>query len=221
MAQIEKKHEWTIAIRLAHWGRAFSIFVLIATGFYIASPFTVFSGETTDKFLMGNMRFYHILFGVILTFVFIIRRYLTLFGRKSSDLRDLFAWTDIKNMIKQIKFYALISTKAPEDKYLYGPFQSLVYTGLMFMVLFMVVTGLILTGACYHNGLTEIVYAILKPIENLMGGLANVRFMHHIFTWLFILFIVVHVYMAFWYDIIFGKGTVSSIISGNIFKETH
>jgi len=210
--------QWSRPIRLAHWARAACIIILIATGFYIARPFTVFSGETTEKFLMGDARFLHILFGVLLSFVFIWRRYLTLFSKGSADWRDMFAWTDWRNMIRQIGFYTLLTNKPHEDKYLYGPFQSLVYTGLMLMVLFMVVTGLILTGACYHTGLTDVVYGLLKPVENLLGGLAGVRFLHHIVTWLFILFFVVHVYMAFWYDVVFGEGTVSSIISGKIFK---
>jgi Ni/Fe-hydrogenase 1 B-type cytochrome subunit len=52
----------------------------------------------------------------------------------------------------------------------------------------------------------------------MLGGLAIVRYVHHIFTWLFILFIIVHVYMAFWYDAILKEGTVSSMISGVLFE---
>jgi len=51
-----------------------------------------------------------------------------------------------------------------------------------------------------------------------MGGLATVRYLHHVFTWFFILFIVVHVYMAFWSDAILRQGTVSSMISGYRFE---
>ena len=52
----------------------------------------------------------------------------------------------------------------------------------------------------------------------MLGGLAIVRYVHHIFTWLFILFIIVHVYMAFWYDAILKEGTVSSMISGVLYE---
>jgi Ni/Fe-hydrogenase 1 B-type cytochrome subunit len=48
-----------------------------------------------------------------------------------------------------------------------------------------------------------------------------VRWIHHILTWCFILFILVHIYMAFWYDVIFKQGIVSSMISGVIFKKVH
>jgi Ni/Fe-hydrogenase 1 B-type cytochrome subunit len=74
-------------------------------------------------------------------------------------------------------------------------------------------------GAGYHAGFTAFFYKILKPVENMLGGLAIVRYIHHILTWLFILFIVVHVYMAFWYDAILKQGTISSMISGWLFEK--
>ena len=206
-------------MRINHWAMAVSIFVLIVTGFYIATPFTVSSGETTGKFLMGNIRFAHLLFGVFLVFLFIWRVYLAFFSRFHADWKDFFAWADIKMTIDQIKFYLLLKKEGPDYKTLYGPMQSLAYIGLFFMVFVICVTGLILMGAGYHAGFTAIAYKILRPVENLLGGLAVVRYIHHIFTWLFILFIVVHIYMAFWYDAVLKKGTVSSMISGVIFKK--
>jgi len=89
------------------------------------------------------------------------------------------------------------------------------------MLFLICLTGLILMRAGYHAGLTAFVYFLLKPVENFVGGLATVRWIHHILTWLFILFVVVHVYMAFWYDVIFKEGTISSMISGRLFRKAH
>ena len=80
---------------------------------------------------------------------------------------------------------------------------------------------MILTGAGYHGGLIAFIYGIVKPFETILGGLAIVRLIHHILTWCFILFIVAHIYMAFWYDVIFKQGTVSSMISGVVFRKDH
>lgn len=219
MEKIVAVKEWSVAIRINHWAMAISIFMLIVTGFYIADPFSVGKGETVYKFLMGNVRFVHILFGVILLFLFLWRIYLALLSRFHADWKDFFAWTDLKATYKQIRFYLLIDKEAPEHKWLYGPLQSMAYAGLFFMVFVILVTGLILMGAGYHAGLTAAVYKILRPVENVLGGLAMVRYIHHIFTWLFILFIVVHIYMAFWYDAVLQRGTVSSMISGKVFKK--
>ena len=213
--------EWSVPIRINHCGMVISIFILIATGFYIAGPFTVYEGETVKKFFMGDVRFVHILFGVFLSFIFIWRVYLAFFSKFHADWKDFFAFTDWPNTVKQLKFYALVSKEPAEHKYLYGPMQSLAYGGLMVMILFIVLTGVILMGAGYHAGLTGLIYKIVKPFENLVGGLAMVRWIHHILTWCFILFVVVHIYMAFWYDVMFRQGTVSSMISGIVYKKNH
>lgn len=213
--------EWSLAIRVNHWLMVISIFGLIVTGFYIASPFTVYAGETIDKFLMGYARYVHLIFGMILTFIFLWRVYLAFFSRFHADWKDFFAWTDFKNFWTQIKFYALISEKRPEHKYLYGPLQSLAYGGLLAMLLVMVVTGIILMGVEYSLGVTGVAYAALKPLQNALGGLAMIRFIHHIFTWLIILFVVVHIYMAFWYDVVFKEGTISSMVGGRVYRKSH
>ena len=213
--------EWSVPIRINHWGMVISIFTLIVTGFYIAGPFTVYEGETVKKFFMGDVRFIHILFGVFLSFIFIWRVYLAFFSKFHADWKDFFAFTYWPNTVKQLKFYALVSKEPAEHKYLYGPMQSLAYGGLMVMILFIVLTGVILMGAGYHAGLTALIYKMVKPFENLMGGLAMVRWIHHILTWCFVLFIVVHIYMAFWYDVMFKQGTVSSMISGSVYKKNH
>ena len=216
--EIKPVKEWSAAIMINHWAMALSILVLIVTGFYIADPFTIYQGETVDKFFVGNMRYVHILFGIILMFIFIWRLYLAFFSRFHADWKDFFAWLDFECTWDQIKFYLLIKKDPPEHCALYGPMQSLAYGGLFFMIFVILVTGLILMGAGYHAGMTAFLYKILKPVENMLGGLAIVRFVHHILTWLFILFIIVHVYMAFWYDAILKEGTVSSMISGVLYE---
>jgi Ni/Fe-hydrogenase 1 B-type cytochrome subunit len=241
--KITVKKEWSLAIRVNHWLMVICIFGLIITGFYIARPFTnlsaettnitfnslippsisveVVAGETVNKFFMGYTRFLHLICGIILTFVFIWRIYLMFFSRFHADFKDFFAWTDMKNFWTQIKFYLLISEKKPEHNYLYGPLQSLAYGGLLLLLLVLVITGLILTGADYSSGLIGITATALNPVKKALGGLATVRFIHHIFTWFVILFVVVHIYMAFWYDIVFKEGTISSMVSGRIFRKEH
>ena len=218
MEKIVAKKEWSVPMRINHWTMALSIFILIATGFYIAEPATMYAGETVGKFFMGDVRYVHIFFGVILLFLFVWRVYLAFFSRFHADWKDFLAWTHIGATIHQIQFYLLIRKDPPEHKELYGPMQSLAYIGLLGMVFVIVVTGLILMGAGYHAGWTALAYKLVRPFEHLMGGLAMVRYIHHIFTWFFILFIVVHIYMAFWYDAILKKGTISSMISGNVFE---
>ena len=81
------------------------------------------------------------------------------------------------------------------------------------------VTGLILMGAEYHGGLTALTYRITMPVAYWMGGLATVRFIHHLLTWLFILFIMVHVYMAVWHDVVLKHAIISSMVSGWVYRK--
>src|SRR5512136_2349608 len=217
--EIKPVKEWSAAIMINHWAMAISVIVLIVTGFYIASPFTVYQGETVHKFFMGNMRYVHILFGILLMFIFIWRIYLAFFSKFHADWKDFFSWLNFDCTWKQIKFYLLIEKESPShEDCIYGPMQALAYSGLFFMIFLIVITGLILMGAGYHAGFTAFFYKILRPVENILGGLVIVRFVHHILTWFFILFIIVHVYMAFWYDAVLKEGTVSSMISGVLFE---
>ena len=73
------------------------------------------------------------------SFLSIWRLYLAFFSRFHADWRDFLAWTDLKAMFEQIKFYLLIS-EHPEQKYLYGPMQALAYIGCWFMVFVIVMS---------------------------------------------------------------------------------
>ena len=212
--------EWQLSIRLIHWLVVPSVFILLASGFYIASPLPAGAGPTADKFIMGNIRTIHTLFGVFLTFLMIWRAYLGLFAEFHARWIDLLAWTNIKNLIVQLKFYLLLSDKKSVHEYQYGPLQSLAYSGLVILQALIITTGLIMVGANFHAGLSLWIGNLLKPLEIILGGLAGVRLLHHVVAWGFILFVMVHVYMAIWSDIVYKEGTISSMISGRIFRKS-
>ena len=44
-----------------------------------------------------------------------------------------------------------------------------------------------------------------------------VRFVHHVCTWVFLIFIPIHVYLAIRADLLERGGTISSIITGGRF----
>jgi len=60
---------------------------------------------------------------------------------------------------------------------------------------------------------------VLKPIENLLAGWPLFAYIHHVFTWLFILFIVAHIYMAFWYDAVLKEGRFHQMIGGRVVQK--
>lgn len=214
-----EKH-WSEALCMNHWAMAISIFILIITGIYITEPFTTSSGETWQKFFMAHVRFVHLVFGLLLVVLFIWRVYLAFFSHFHPDWKDFFAWLNPKNTWHAIKFYTLVTTDPPEHTGLYGSLQASAYLFLFLIVFIEAVTGLVLYGALHQAGLAGILYVVFGPVERwIFGGLAGTRYIHHVLTWLFIVFIMIHVYLSFWYDRVFKQGTISSIVNGLFFKE--
>lgn len=167
-------------VRLFHWIRAFSIFFLIFSGFYIAYPFlTPEVSATPTNFLYASFRSFHIMVGFLLISVSIFRLYL-FFTSKSKGERisasDLF---NAKIWIGQIKNYLFLG-EHPHIKGVYNPMQFFAYLTLAILVLVISLTGIILYYNVYHNGLGGILQVMFKWLEVALGGLANVRAIHHI-----------------------------------------
>ena len=79
----------------------------------------------------------------------------------------------------------------------------------------MVVTGFALYAAMSDSWFAHL-FAWIVPC---MGGDAVVRQWHHAVTWVFVLFVMVHVYLASFHDYVEARGEVSSIINGTRFVE--
>ncbi len=95
--------------------------------------------------------------------------------------------------------------------------QSGAYGFLLIVIFLVVITGLLLYGALHRAGLGGVLSLALNPLEGTLSGLAEVRFFHHVLTWIFVLFICIHIYMALWTDIVLKKNIISSMINGRMF----
>lgn len=208
---------WHWPIRAMHWVAVGCIVVLVVTGLYIGKPyFIVGSGEASDHFLMGWARFLHFSAAGLLVATAIIRGYWLLVGNKFERFKALFPLRprDWVNLLKQVKYYFMIQPeKAP--KYLgHNPLQQLSYTLLYGIALVMVVTGFAMYGQSNPDGIFFKMFGWIGP---LFGGIQVVRFVHHVLTWVFLIFIPIHVYLAIRADLLERTGTVSSIITGGRF----
>lgn len=218
----KQEYEFSAPLRWGHWIRAISIFVLIVTGFYLADPFLLAEPKPTPtNFQQAEWRFWHLVFGFALIGVTIFKTHLFFFGRISKKERVSF-WDFInpKVWFKQIGYYMLVSHH-PETKGVYNPLQFVAYLTIFICIAVISLTGLIMYVHVFHEGLGGAIYDILRPIEAMMGGLAAVRYIHHIAMWVFILFIPVHVYMAVFNSVFAKNGAMDSIFSGYRFFKKH
>ncbi len=207
-----REFAFTPLIRIFHWLRFLAIMILLISGFYIAWPFLM-DPKSTDVLIQGWMRFSHLIFGFIFSCITISRNYLFLFSKDKSERRSLLDALSIDRWRSQIKAYVFLG-KPDEKSGLYGPLQLVTYASFYSCSLIMVLTGLALYSRVYHEGLGQLLYAPASWLTYICGGLANVRNIHHWFTWVFIVFLIVHVYMVIWTGIRFKKAAVDAIISG-------
>lgn len=207
---------WGTPLRVMHWAAALSIVVLAVTGFYIGKPYFMTSGEPSSHFLMGWMRFLHFGAAGLLVATGIVRLYWMFAGDKYERLAALFPVKprDWINMFKQAKYYLMIKPEQAPHYLGHNPMQQLSYTGIYVLALLMVATGFALYGQSNPGGL---IYTLTNWIGALVGGLQRVRFIHHVASWAFLIFIPIHVYLATRADVMEHSGTISSIFTGGRF----
>jgi Ni/Fe-hydrogenase 1 B-type cytochrome subunit len=198
--------------RILHWIRALVITGLIITGFYIAEPFLSPEGSS-DQLLFGEWAMWHFILGFILISSGLLRIYLFFFGKDSGrELRSLKDVLSIRSWITQLKSYFFIGEL--RKKGFYGPLQFITYTAIMTLVVLASITGLILYVHVYHQGIGGLLYEPMRVIEAWMGGLATVRYIHHITMWGFLIFIPIHIYMVVWSAVRFKHGALDVMFTG-------
>jgi Ni/Fe-hydrogenase b-type cytochrome subunit len=207
---------WEWPIRAMHWIAVACIVALVVTGLYIGMPYFVVGGDTADHFLMGRMRFVHFGAAAFLVATGIVRAYWLFAGNKFERLSALFPvrGRDWVNMWKQVKFYMMIEPEKAPHYLGHNPMQQLSYTGVYAAALLMVVTGFAMYGQSNPDG---IFYHAFNWVGVVFGGMPVVRFIHHVLTWVFLIFLPIHLYLAIRADHLERTGVISSIISGGRF----
>lgn len=207
---------WGWPIRAMHWLAVACIVVLVVTGFYIGRPYFVTSGEASSHYLMGWVRFLHFVSAGVLVATAIVRTYWLFVGNRFERWRALFPFRprDWGRLWKQVKFYLMIQPEKGPQWLGHNPLQQLSYTGLYGVALVQAITGFAMYGQSRPGGFWYTLFGWVVPM---FGGIQIVHFVHHILTWVFLIFIPVHIYLALRADLLERTGTISSIISGGRF----
>ena len=210
-------------VRISHWLRNGLLIWLVLSGIYLGNPFLArsLSTETSFNFIMAQVRGWHVAAGWLLLAFTLARIYEFLFVTKEgklglgAELRMAPILFDWKAWRDQLAFYLLFSKEHPHLRYSnYGPLQYLVYTLLYAALLVISVTGILIAAPYVQGGLASWGASLLSPIEVWLGGIAQVRMLHHVTMWFFIIFTFVHIYMAVWNSSRTGNLLVEGIISG-------
>ena len=203
-------------LRLWHWFNALSVVVLCVTGYFIGSPLPTLSGEASEHFLMGYIRFAHFSAAYILVIGFVFRIYWAFVG--NTHAREIFLppirsgdyWGGVWH---EIKWYAFVA-REPRKYTGHNPLAVLaMHILLIWGTIFMIFTGLALygEGAGYDSWQYSLFSSWVIP---LFGQSQDVHTWHHLGMWVFIIFVMIHVYAAVREDIMSRQSLISTMISG-------
>jgi Ni/Fe-hydrogenase 1 B-type cytochrome subunit len=204
---------WELPVRIFHWVAAVSILLLAVTGLMIGWPQTLWmSDEPYQQYWFGWVRFIHFASAYVLFFDVLFRLYWSFVGNEYARWSTYVPYRkeQFQNMWETIKVDIIQIKKKGDISVGHNYMAAFTYFGLFFVILFEVITGFGLYASMSDAWLPS----FFSWIVPLMGGDANVRQWHHIMTWAFVIFTLIHVYLAFYHDYVEGRGTVSSIIGG-------
>ena len=202
-------------VRIWHWLHALSIVVLAVTGYLIANPLPSIGGEASEHFLMGNLRMIHFIAGYVFAIGFAVRIYWAFVGnRYSRELFYLPVWRGQwwRDLWEELKFYLFLRREAPQIPAHNPVAQIAMWLFNAVLGLFMIATGFALYGEGLGLGSwADTWFGWVIPV---FGGSQSVRMWHFLGMWLFIVFSILHIYMAVRADIMGRQSSVSAIIGG-------
>ncbi len=209
----EKKHCWSILLRLYHWAFALSIITLCITGFYINGPWTNTLIEGSASFPMAYMRFIHFIAGYVFTAAVLTRIFLYLFGNKQERILEHLPVTprNIKNFFSTLLLYSYIKDTHDPDRLGHNILAGMTYVITIIAAVFQLVSG-------FYMLYPEI--AIWEGYGlSIFGSQQWARYIHHLLMWWFMIFAFIHIYLVVWNDVQEPEGLISSIFTGK--KFTH
>jgi Ni/Fe-hydrogenase 1 B-type cytochrome subunit len=208
----EMTKAWSLGYILDHWIRVISIAVLVFTGIYIHTPF-IPGGP--DSFIMASTRFFHFLAAYALILGLVVRVYMAFKSTFDADWKDFNVVENIRNIPDVLSYYLFIKGSHREYRK-YNPLQALAY---LFTGVVIICTAL--TGAAIYHGRLFMVFPAdsFRWVNTLLGGESYTRIWHILFMWYFIIFVLIHMYLAVSITMIEKDGTLTSIFTGYKIKK--
>ncbi len=204
--------EWSLGYILDHWIRVLAILVLVLTGFYIHTPFIKGGPES---FIMAWMRFFHFVAAYALILGLVVRVYMAFKSTFDADWKDFSVTKNLKNVPDILGYYLFIKG-SHKDYRKYNPLQALFYLVTGILIIFTA-----LTGAAVYHGRLFMVFPMdsFRWVNTLLGGESYTRLLHILTMWYFIIFMAIHVYMAFMIGWVNKDKTFTSMFTGYKIKK--
>jgi len=208
-SELIKDYVWELPVRVTHWTTVLCILVLAATGFYLHNPFVFVHGKYA--YLMATVRFTHILTGFVFLGSFVVRFYWFFAGNRCASWRAFIPlrraqWRDMGQMIRYYSFLR----RDPVHKVGHNPLAASVYSFLFLAMLGSMFTGFVLFSTTAETPVLKWLFgwAVVSI------GVQTVRLVHYFLMFLFLGFMIHHVYSAVLVSIEERNGLFESIVTG-------
>jgi len=204
---------WELPVRLFHWINALCIVLLIATGYLIGNPM-VFSrsAEAYQQYWFGTVRFLHFASAYVAVFNLLARVYWSFVGNRWARWNTFLPLSGKRfaEMIGVVRTDVMELDKRELISIGHNALAGFTYFGTLLAFLFQAATGF----ALYSSMSDALAPRLFRWVIPLMGGDMAVRQWHHAFLWIFVVFIIIHVYLSAYHDLVEGRGTISAIVGG-------
>lgn len=200
-------------VRIYHWTMVICVLILFFTGLYIGNPALLGKlGEPTyvvGHFLsMENIRKLHFFAAFILTTASILRLYGALVEKGDRLFPRFWRKEFYEGAWWAVKHYLFVKTD--ERFYLRNQLARFSYLAIYVMIFILIITGAAMYSQIYPN----VFYAqLFAPINDFLTEYGTHQ-VHHILSLILILFVIIHVYLAFRADLTEHNGEISSMFSG-------
>lgn len=213
---LECVYVWQLPVRIAHWLIFFTIIALSFTGYYMHNPFIISRARTT--YMMGTMRYIHIISGYVLLAAFMMRLYFFVAGNYWASWR-FFLPTDrqrLKTFREMLKYYTFVRREPVRDVG-HNALAGLTYSVIFFLLSLEIISGLVLYSQVRGPGLARNLFGWVAGIVDIQ----YLRLFHFLGMFVFIAFATHHVYSAILVSIEERNGLLESMFSGFKFVQDY
>jgi Ni/Fe-hydrogenase 1 B-type cytochrome subunit len=207
--EIVPVYVWEWPVRIAHWMMVLSLVVLSVTGFYMHHPFVV--ATSPRAWVMGTMRFVHEVFGFVLIAVVVLRLYWFFAGNQWARWR---AWVPLKreqwqSMYSMVLYYTY-RRREPFPEVGHNSLAAATYMVIGCLLITECVTGLVLFSVVSGSHFLGLVVGWIPRLIDIQ----YIRTVHYFIMFLFMAFVIHHVYSAMLVSMEQRNGLMESIFSG-------
>jgi Ni/Fe-hydrogenase 1 B-type cytochrome subunit len=201
--------------RFCHWLIAGCMAVLFSTGLYIGNPAFIGTQGTepavavTQLFSMETIRYIHFAAAFVFSGTLLLRLYLVFTHPGNRLFPDFCSAGYWRGLVEVMAYYAFL--RRHHQLYIRNPLAATAYLGIYLLMLAEAVTGLAMYSMIKPNSWLA---GLFGPVNNWLGNEYMTHFVHHVIAWGFFLFLLGHVYLVFYNDIVEKSGELSSIVSG-------